>query len=93
MAYSTSVPPMLISVAPLAAAGQIWRYATTDAGTAVDAAGYFTNAKALGMRAGDVVINYCTTTGLSTMHSVVTVTSTGADLGDGTTIASTSNSD
>ena len=93
MAYSTTNPPVLVSVAPLAAAGQVWRYSSTHIGTAVDAAGFFTNAKDLGMRVYDQVLVHDTTTFALMSHMVVTVSSTGADLSDGTAIGSTANSD
>lgn len=35
---------------------QMWMYSSTDSSTAPFAANYFTDAKALGMRAGDVVL-------------------------------------
>lgn len=93
MAYSTTNPPMLVTEAPLTGAGQMWRYASTHTGAEADAAGFFTNAKDLGMRAGDLLINV-TTAYQQTMHSVLSVSSTGADLGDGTTVGtSTANTD
>lgn len=93
MAYSTTNPPRLLSVAPLTGAGQMWQYLATDVGTAVDAAGFITNGLDLGMRALDIVLVHGSTTGLVTSHIVSAVTSTGADLSDGTVFTSTSNSD
>jgi hypothetical protein len=94
MAYSTSNPPVLISVAPLTGTGQVWAYRSTDAATAVDATGYITNAKALGMRAGDLVRVTNTATNITTMHHVMSITAAGAaDLADGTTIGSATNAD
>jgi hypothetical protein len=78
---------------PLTGAGNLWQYRSTELGTAVDGAGYFTNAKDLGMKVGDMVLVYeSTNVALRTMV-VVTVSSTGADLSDGTTVGSTTNSD
>lgn len=93
MAYSTTNPPSLTSVAPLTGAGQVWQYRSTELGSAVDAAGYFTNAQALGMRVGDMVLVYESTNVVFRSHVVLTVSSTGADLSDGATMGSTTNSD
>lgn len=94
MAYATSLPPTLTLAGPLTGAGQIWTYRSTDLGSVVDGANYFTNGKDLGMRAGDVVLVQGTTAFLMTSHSIISISSTGgADLSDGTTLASTTNSD
>ena len=93
MAYSTTNPPVLVSVAPLAGAGQIWRYESTHTQSAVDAAGFITNALDLGMRVKDIVLVYDTTTNAVHNHVVLAVSATGADLSDGTAIGSTANSD
>jgi len=53
--YSTSNPPILISQG-IGGGGQLWSYSSTDAGTSVDAAGYFTNGLDLGMKVGGGVI-------------------------------------
>lgn len=92
MAYATSTPPTHM-FGPLTGAGQIWQYRTTELGSAADAAGYFTNAKDLGMKVGDMVLVYESTNVAMRSHVVITVSSTGADLSDGTTIGSTTNSD
>jgi hypothetical protein len=93
MAYSTTNPPQLVSGAPLTGAGQVWRYESTHTHTAVDAAGFITNALDLGMRVKDIVLVWDTTTNAVHNHVVLTVSSTGADLSDGTAIGSTANSD
>ena len=93
MAYSLTNPPMLVRAGPLTGAGQTFLYRATDVGTAVDAAGFITNAKDLGMRVGDVVLVLGTTAYLMTSHTVVTVSATGADLSDGVALTSTTNSD
>ncbi len=93
MAYSSTNPPALTAGGPLTGAGNIWRYHSTHVGTAVDAAGFITNAKALGMKVGDTVLSYDTTTFAVMSLTVVTVSSTGADLSDGTAVGSTANSD
>lgn len=92
MAYSTTNPPTCMT-GPLTGAGNLWQYRSTELGTAVDAAGYFTNAKDLGMKVGDMVLVYESTNVALRTHVVVTVSSTGADLSDGTTVGSTTNSD
>lgn len=92
MAYASSNPPMRM-FGPLTGAGSIWQYRSTELGTAVDGAGYFTNAKDLGMKVGDAVLVYESTTNAMRSMGVVAVTSTGADLSDGTTIGSTVNTD
>lgn len=94
MAYSTSNPPALISVAPLTGSGQRWAYRSTDAATVADTTGYFSNARALGMRAGDIVLVTDTVNLKTTTHVVANITAAGAaDLADGTTIGSSVNTD
>lgn len=79
MAYSTSNPPALKSPSPLTGAGQTWAYRSTDVATDVDAAGYFTNGDALGMKVGDIVEVCDTDTSTTiTLHRVTTVTAGGA---------------
>jgi hypothetical protein len=58
MAYSTSNPPKLLTPSFTNVSGEvgIWTYASTDAATDIDVPGYFTNAKALGIKAGDVIL-------------------------------------
>ncbi len=55
MPYATTNLPRLIS-SGIAGKGKIWFYESTDAATTVDASGYITNAKALGMTVGDLVL-------------------------------------
>lgn len=88
MAYSTSNPPSLIG-AGIGGPGKIWKYESTDGATDVDADGYITNAKALGMTVGDLVFVRDTNASptITTMHTVVAINSNGsADLSnsDGT---------
>lgn len=55
MAYATTNPP--VKLAGNGPAGpQLWAYVHTDIHTDVDAAGYFTNGAALGMRANDIML-------------------------------------
>lgn len=88
MAYSTSNPPRLVRPSFTNVSGEIsiWDYASTDAAATVDASGYITNAKALGMKVGDIVT--VTDTDASpvvvTNHRVVAINTDGsADLTDG----------
>lgn len=90
MPYSTSAPPQLVNQA--IAGRRLWRYESTDAGSAVDASGYITNGYALGMRDGDLVECYETDTKIVTMH-VVTVSGTTVNLADGTSVGSATNTD
>lgn len=96
MSYSTSAPPKLI-VQSIAGPG-IWLHTSADATAAVDASGFITNGGALGMKVNDYVIHKDSTTDATaaTWHKVVTVSSTypgAVDLGDGTVVASATNSD
>lgn len=97
MAYSTSAPAILISQA-LAGSGKIWFHTSADATAAVDAAGFITNGGALGMAVNDLVIHKDSTTDTTaaTMHKVVSVSTTypgAVNLGDGTVVASATDSD
>ncbi|RVH21439.1 hypothetical protein [Sinorhizobium meliloti] len=78
MAYSTSNPPNMVCQSVGAAPAQ-WIYASTDVHTDVDAADYFSNGSALGMRVNDVVIVVKTTATIgATLHVVTAVTAGGA---------------
>jgi hypothetical protein len=79
MSYSTSNPPALKSPSPFYGAGQTWVYRSTDVATEVDATGYFTNGKALGMKVGDIV-EVCDTDTSTTMtlHRVTALETSGA---------------
>jgi hypothetical protein len=78
MAYSTSIPPQLIT--PRVGGGlALWLYASTDVHTDVDATDYFTNGDALGMKVNDTVIVTKTTATIGcTIHTVTAVTAGGA---------------
>lgn len=92
MAYSTSSPPALLTQR-IGGGAATWAYSSSDAAGTVDAAGYITNGLALGMKVGDMVQVSDTVNSLITNHRVAAVTSTGADLGTGTTIGSSANAD
>lgn len=96
MAYSTSSPPQMTGGAPLYGAGRTWFYSTADTAATVDTTGYITNARDLGMQVGDLVHVQVTGTGVITSHRVVTIAAGSpgaADLGDGTIIGVTTNTD
>lgn len=79
MAYSTSNPPQLASTG-IAGTGNIWVYKSTDAAATVDADGYITDAKALGMKVGDLVIVHDTdaTPYTTSLHSVSEINADGS---------------
>lgn len=85
MAYDTANPPSLIAQG-IGGKGQIWDYRSTDSNTAVDAAGYFSNAQELGMKVGAMVLLTDTdATPPTVSHPMVNeVSANGADLTDGT---------
>lgn len=93
MAYATTNPPQLVSSA-IAGFGQKWRYESADAAAVADTDGYFTNAKDLGIKAGDVIEVVDTDTFLTTTHAVATINADGsADLADGVAETSVTDTD
>jgi len=95
MTYATSNPPKCVMPAVAGTGPSWWTYDSTDAGSAVDAAGYITDAKKLGMKVGDIVIVTDTdaSPAATTAHRVVSIAADGsADLSDGIAFGST-NSD
>ena len=92
MAYSTDNPPRLIAQSkgagpgPTATdqtplSGALWMYISADANATIVVDTYVSNAVALGMKVGDVVIISDTTTPLSTTAVVETLNADGsADL-------------
>ena len=93
MAYSTSIPPILISQG-IGGTLKTFKYSSVDATTLVDASGYFTNGYDLGMRAGDTVISLDNDASplAQVIHVVSAASSTAVDLSDGVAAGST-NSD
>jgi hypothetical protein len=78
MAYATSNPPVQIASA-FGGGPSLWIYNSTDVHTDVDAADYFSNGSALGMKVGDhVIVGKTSATIGSTLHYVQTVTAGGA---------------
>lgn len=78
MAYATTNPPQLM-VPRIGSGIALWAYKHTDVHTDVDAADYFTNGDALGMKVGDVMfVSKSDATKGTTIHYVSTVTAGGA---------------
>jgi hypothetical protein len=78
MAYD-SAALSLVSGAPLTGAGQTWVHRSASVTGDVDAAGFITDGGSRGMRVGDMVYHYDTTTAAAvvvTGHVVNTVSST-----------------
>lgn len=76
MAYSASNPPALVSQR-IGGGPAIWLYKSADVVGDVDATDYFSNGEALGMRVGDMVWVYDTTTPLCTVCWVSAIDSDG----------------
>lgn len=96
MAYDLAAPPVLIGQA--IAGVRLWYHASADATAAFDASGFISNGGSLGMKVNDLVIHKDSTTDATaaSMHKVVTVSTTypgAVDCGDGTVIASATNTD
>ena len=87
MAYATNNPPALHSQAVSGASE--WVYESADNAASVRAANYFTNAQDLGMKVGDTVRVRDTDDNAVTIHTVLTVASSGADLTDGLAVGTT----
>lgn len=78
MAYATTNPPQL-KVQGLGDGTALWTYTSEDVHTDVDAADYFSNGDALGMKVNDIVIVVKTTATVgATTHVVSAVTAGGA---------------
>lgn len=78
MSYSAATPPNLVAQS-VGAAPALWVYASTDVHTDVDAADYFSNGNALGMRVNDIVIVVKTSATIgATIHVVTASTAGGA---------------
>lgn len=93
MSYSVSSPPILVA-GGVGGTPRVWMYVSTDASADVDASGYFSNAYALGMRAGDLVLVQDSDDLVWSGHSVITCTAAaGANLGLGVAISSATNGD
>lgn len=90
MAYATSNPPKLLTPSFTNVSGEVglWTYASTDAATDVDVPGYFTNAKDLGIKAGDII--FVTDTDASpviiTAHRAISYSGTTLTISTGNTL-------
>lgn len=79
MAYAVTNPPRLMVPAMNATGPQIWTYTSADDDATTNGAGYYTDGVALGMRLGDMVYVFDTTTPKGSQHYVSSVnTTTGA---------------
>ena len=76
MAYSTSQPPRLMVPAMNAQTPQIWAYTSVDDDATTNGAGYYTDGADLGMKLGDMVYVFDTTTPKGSLHWVSTVNTT-----------------
>lgn len=78
MAYSATNPPVKVTEA-IGNGPALWIYNSTDVHTDVDAADYFSNGDALGMKVGDMMLVGKTSATIgATVHYVQTVTAGGA---------------
>lgn len=96
MAYSTSLPPILVTQGLTGSYPRTWLHYSVDASADVDASGFITNGGDLGMQVNDLVQHTDTNLGIVSSHKVATVSSTApgaVDLADGTVIGSATNSD
>jgi hypothetical protein len=92
MAYVTSNPPALL-VQRIGGGRAVWLYSSADAKAVVDTSGYFTDGHALGMRDGDLLLAYDTGAKIWSSHTVLNVSGTTIDAGNGTDIGVATNSD
>jgi hypothetical protein len=81
MAYS-GANLSLVSKGPIAGAGKVWNYTSTDAAATVAGASYFSDGVKRGMKVGDVVHVTDSDTGPTlTIHTVASVSGDAATLG------------
>lgn len=93
MAY-TALNTVLLGQGLTSSVPRLWVTTSTDSTSTVDTAAFISDASSLGMKANDIVLHVNTTTHSVQAFGVFTVTaSSGADLGDGVQIATTSNTD
>lgn len=79
MSYSTSNPPVKVADA-LAGGPNLWMYSSADDDGTVIGAGYVTDAQHLGMRVGDCVLIWDSTTPKGSIVFVTAVASTGSTM-------------
>lgn len=84
MSYSTSLPPMLVAGPLTSVAGpNTWVYKEAATFDTIRAANYISNAQALGMKIGDMLLHWDVTSASSpvlTLGRVTNVTSSGATI-------------
>lgn len=86
----------LLQAAIASGGASTWTYVSADASTVVDTSGYISDAKARGLKVGDIVQVTNTATPIVTNHYVISINATtgAADLSNGTTMVDgSSNSD
>ena len=90
MAYAKAGLNLIGGGSKAGSAPQMWSYTSTDAKTAIDAAGYFNDASDL-MKVGDLIYVHASTGGTRTysLAPVVSNASGVVDTGDGTAISAT----
>lgn len=94
MGYAVANPPFLLTQG-IGGKRRLWWLDGTDATTDVDTSGYISNAKALGMKAGDIVFYLKTDASPLAIQVFIVSAITGAgaaDLSAGTAVTAT-NSD
>lgn len=82
MAYNTSNPPALIAE-KIGGGGSLWLYSSADDDATVNGAGYVSNAGALGMAVGDIVLVIDTGTPKGSLHFVASIAAGAATLAFG----------
>jgi hypothetical protein len=80
MAYTTANPPKLLKAA-IAGGPALWSYRSADAKATVVGAGYISNARELGMAAGDFVLVHDSNVPTVSFMGVLTFTASAANLG------------
>jgi len=98
MAYATTDPLILLTIAGIASGPRVWYHESADALTAADADNFITDGVAKGLKVGDYVLHrdITSTTTDSSLHHVLASTSnptTGVDLSNGTVVVTGTNSD
>lgn len=93
MSYSNAGLSLLVP--SFAGRGNVWRYESSDASTAVDAAGYISDGQSFGLQVGDLVLVVDTDTFLTTQHLVISRSTTddSVDLTDAVAVTSVTDSD
>jgi len=92
MSYSVLLPPALTAFGPLtsAAGSNFWVYKEAATFDVIRAAGYISNARALGMKVGDSVLHWDVTSASAPILTFGRVTAIAtAAAGGGATIAAT----